>query len=264
MIEELAIRAAEMSELAYANREHVSESFREFRWIDEDPVQGFVARENGVVWIVFRGTDPDKIKDWIVNLRAKKTNAFGMKGTVHRGFFEAMESVLLKVKAAFDDLFQDNDKIVICGHSQGATLAVLYAARLCEFWSENNPPTIHLFGCPRVGNTKFAKLFDDRFKKCYRCVNNNDVVTRVPLGLTTWLHRFIPPLKFLPMGFRHIGQLMYFDHCGVRHESISRFELFKDRFVGRLWHFGESWLSDGIEDHDIGRYVNLIKEINNQ
>lgn len=257
---QLAIRAAKFSELAYAEKNEVAKSFREFRWIDKGPVQGFVARKNGVVWIVFRGTDPEKIKDWIVNLKTTKTNAIGMKGRVHKGFFEAMESVLLEVNAAQDELFQQDDEIAVCGHSQGAALAVLYSARMIQFWPEAKKPTIHLFGCPRVGNGKFAKWFDSRFQKCFRWVNNNDVVARIPLALWPWLHCLFPVLRFLPMGFRHVGQFLYFDYRGRLHKSISQFDLLKDRLKGRFafWH----WLSDGIRDHS-GTYAKLVIENRN-
>lgn len=258
---EHAIRAAELSELAYLPQGELVEMFpqNDLHYIQFGPIKGFVLKENGLIYVAFKGTDPDELASWLVNLKAKKRKASWFPGKVHDGFWSGLSHVMQDADSAASVLcktVEHGELFVICGHSQGAALAALYAAHYAD---SDRKVEVHLFGCPRVGNRKFAKWYDKHLKDVtYRWVNNNDVVTRVPLGLTQWLHRFVPFLRFLPMGFRHVGQFKYFDVAGNLRENITRFQLFKDRLAGRVLDLGV-WLSDGLKDHFIDRYVELVK-----
>lgn len=76
----------------------------------------------------------------------------------------------------------------------------------------------------------------------YRFVNNNDIVTKVPL----WL-----------MMYRHHGELIYINHYGnIR--PMTWWQRFKDGLRGRRAAWWNKQPFDGVRDHDIGAYYNKI------
>ena len=82
-------------------------------------------------------------------------------------------------------------KVICTGHSLGAS---------CYFIrSQGRRYELYTFGSPRVGTRSFCKEIKKDGIKHYRFVNNNDIVTSVPLAL---------------MGFRHSGELVYVNHYG--------------------------------------------------
>lgn len=263
---ELAIRAAELSELAYASDKEIASNLRprhdnELRPFCNGAVRGFVFRENKIVWTVFQGTNPKQIKSWIIDLDARKIPAEyvaehkGNRFSIHKGFYDAYLSVKRDIIHSYRGLSEPRDQFKVTGHSQGAALAV--CSTLFGFNGTGVKPETFLFGCPRVGDKKFAKIYNKyQGENTYRFVNNNDVVCRMPLGLSEWVHRFIPVLRWLPMGFRHVGQFLYFNRFG-RLQDVSKWELFKDRFKGRFAFC--HWLTDGLRDHS-GTYAKLTRE----
>jgi triacylglycerol lipase len=88
----------------------------------------------------------------------------------------------------------------VTGHSLGGALATLAALRLQK---ERLYPvqTVYTYGSPRAGDSDFALAFDALLgTRCHRVVNNEDLVTRVPMR---------------SMGYKHIGQIAYIDERGV-------------------------------------------------
>jgi len=105
---------------------------------------------------------------------------------------------------------------------------------------------LYTFGQPRVGDVDFATQFNLRYKqRTFRIVNNNDVVTRVPMRT---------------MGFSHVGTHFYFDHDGKLYDDskLSWWFKFTDRIQGRLEDFGQLGL-DGINDHSMETYFELTR-----
>src|SRR5262249_54451343 len=101
----------------------------------------------------------------------------------------------------------------LTGHSLGAALATLAAAR----WAAGHRVQgLYTFGSPRVGNAAFAATVPG---PCYRFVNNNDVVTRLP-----------PPGLFA--GYRHVGVLKYIRTDGVIVEDPAPEGVARDRLAG--------------------------------
>ena len=92
------------------------------------------------------------------------------------------------------------------------------------------------FGSPRVGTRKFVKNICTPHN---RYVNNNDIVTKVPLFI---------------MGYKHHGNLQYINFYGnVR--KMTGWQLLKDRWRG--WRSG---FLDGAADHGMANYVRCTKE----
>ena len=129
-------------------------------------------------------------------------------------------------------------KVVCTGHSLGAALATLCAARI-------DAHELYTFGSPRVGNRDFVKeLIKDGIKH-YRFVNNNDIVTKVPFAL---------------MMYKHCGELCYINYHGnIR--KMTTWQRIKDQFRGimRAWQKGEPF--DGARDHSISAYEKKLENV---
>lgn len=165
--------------------------------------QGFVARNNQIVLVTFRGTQPNKAIDWFsdVNLRPVKWDHAA--GRVHQGFY-------LALKAIWDNPLATNTAAVlpgrlvdrgartvwITGHSLGGALAKLCAAQ--AYFVDHIPlQGLYTFGQPRVGNQDFAEAFQAAIgPRFFHLVNDRDIVPRVP---------------FYGLGFRHCGGEIFFD-----------------------------------------------------
>ena len=123
-------------------------------------------------------------------------------------------------------------QIYITGHSLGAAMATLATSRIEEFRKVEQLTT---FGSPRVGTRKFVKNISTPHM---RFVNNNDIVTKVPLAL---------------MGYKHHGTLQYINFYGnIR--KLTLWQAVKDK-----WRGYRSGLLDGAMDHGMENYVRCTK-----
>jgi triacylglycerol lipase len=106
----------------------------------------------------------------------------------------------------------------------------------------DHKPVLYTFGSPRVGNGKFVKECADL--EHYRFVNNNDLVTVIP----PWF-----------MGYRHHGQVMYFNYNGII-KNLAWWRKLKDKLRGIL----TSWIKlkpfDGLTDHSMDNYTKYTKD----
>ena len=162
--------------------------FRELEFIRSETAQCAIIKPLGLSEVqfrvlVFRGTD--ELIDWLTDLGVRLIRWSGA-GLVHEGFRDAFESVWPETERL---LAEDDSPVFYTGHSLGAALATLAAAK-------RPPRALYTFGSPLVGDKTFAMSLSG--VKVYRIVNNRDIVTTVP-----------PPL-----GFQHAGELYYIAHDG--------------------------------------------------
>ncbi|MBL8175167.1 MAG: lipase family protein [Bryobacterales bacterium] len=151
--------------------------------------QGFTATSESSVLLVFRGTEPKNIRDWMTDAQAVRVPS-PAGGSVHQGFSRALDAVWGHIQGTLAK--HKGKRLVISGHSLGGGLAVLAASRL-----PGVPLSLYTFGQPRVGNEEFAKACDTMFGGDYfRLVNDKDIVPRVP------------PFT---AGYRHFGQEIEID-----------------------------------------------------
>ncbi len=191
MNKQTLLKAMEFSALAYAQVQ--PPLFGELvAVIDDCPtgVQCFVRQRGSALSIVFRGSDSRK--DWITDLTFfKKAIPYdnpASKIRVHGGFINAYKAP--QIRGRLQRLISPQiRKVMICGHSYGAALAVLCAVDL-QYNFPSKDYEVILFGCPRVGNRAFQRSYNQRVFKTLRVENGNDIVTKIPLAL--W-------------GFRHVG-----------------------------------------------------------
>jgi triacylglycerol lipase len=144
---------------------------------------GYLATDAGKAVLSFRGTQVEEMRDVVADARVRKEPE--VFGKVHRGFKDALDEVWGDVAAAAGAV--GDRRLWITGHSLGAALAVLAAARLSH--GGHSVAGVYPLGQPRVGNASFVRAFDRELPdRCFRVVNYIDIVPR------------LPPLSF---GYRH-------------------------------------------------------------
>jgi len=139
---------------------------------------GAVHRSDKRVVIAFRGTEPDKLSDLVTDVFFLPEDWPESAGQVHRGFAEALRSVLPAVTTWLDQVRGDR-ALLLCGHSLGAALATLAAS----VWPGSDLVTL---GSPRVGNEVFVRSL--RTASSVRFVDCCDVVTHLPPALPWSTH----------------------------------------------------------------------------
>lgn len=232
---------ADFAKIAYekqdiAQTQIQSLGYNEFAWFDTDGTQAFACRKSNAnnIFIVFRGTEPNQMKDILADVKAWRKPA-REKGLVHFGFAQALDKVYDNIVQWLSEQKLDGERNITCtGHSLGAALATIMASRL-------DANELYTFGSPRVGDRRFVKEMNTDKIKHYRFVNNNDIVTRVP-----------PPIVY-----RHHGELVYINHYGnIRNMTV--WQRIKDQWRGRLAAWKKREFFDGARDHSMDLYHRKI------
>ena len=235
---ERALVAAQLSAHAYKNEKAAVNAAKNlgFAWvklISRDGAEVLVAKDRNDLWFAFRGTEPSKINDVMADLNLIK-GAAKAGGKVHSGFQKEVNDLWMDVLAEIEhnDQLKIRKDVYMTGHSLGAAMATIAATRY-------QPHELFTFGSPRVGGPRFVKNI-----KCphMRFQNNNDIVCRIP---PAWL------------GFRHHGEMIYFDANGDQKPKPT----WKDLFLGVFNSWKRFKFFDGIVDHGIPNYVKAIKKL---
>lgn len=207
--------------------------------------QAFAGGTDQMLVVAFRGTEPQKLQDWLTDANALATRGPGGRGLVHLGFNQALDAVYPQVRDTVLR-FRDNDQTVwFTGHSLGGALAMLAAARL--FFEEPNllADGVYTFGQPRTCDPTLASSYDDAFAtRTFRVVNNNDIVPQ------------LPPQPV----YQHVNDIRYFDTDGTLHERhTSAAGGLTDKIGGFT---SDAWTptNDGIRDHLMDAYVGLLEQ----
>jgi triacylglycerol lipase len=146
---------------------------------------GFVARNDDGTFIVFQGTDPLLLANWVSDF-----NFLPNRLGIHQGFHEALDVAWNDITKALERS-RPIPRLFIAGHSLGAALAALCASRVADELGIM-PEAVYGFGMPRVGTPSFAATYNKKLgSRTYRLVHGDDIVPTVP------------PTRF---GFCHVGR----------------------------------------------------------
>lgn len=192
---ENAMSLADYAHLAYFGSEYIEGQLKlwgydSFRWIEnkKTDTQAFIAGKDDYLIVCFRGTSSGA--DALVDLKFRKTEAYGGEGRVHRGFKGSLDSVWPELEEVVNELGK-NKPLFICGHSLGAALSLLAAYRFAV--SSFEVEAVYTYGSPRVGNKRFKEVFNYLLEeKTFIHINNKDIVTQLPLRI---------------LGYRHMGAI---------------------------------------------------------
>lgn len=158
----------------------------------------FVASNDKVITVVFRGTNQDEIDDWLADARISWDTV--EEGTIHRGFKRATDSVLSMVLEGVKEHGGSSKRIWVTGHSLGGAMALVFAYD-CIKSGELKLTGVVTFGQPMVADARLARFLNDKLNGKYlRFVNGGDLV---PCVFPT---------------FSHCGNLVWFTGDGFRFE----------------------------------------------
>ena len=229
---------AKLSEAAYLDKKEAQALKKDLgytghKFFENDGAQAHVFWNKEEYVLAFRGTEPDEITDLLADLNAIPRGAM-THGLVHSGFRGELDKL-------WDDIVKhhgaghQNKTFYITGHSLGAAMATIATSR---FEEEVKVQQLTTFGSPRVGTRKFVKNIETPH---VRFVNNNDIVTKVPLFI---------------MGYKHHGVLQYINFYGnVR--KLTTWQMIKDK-----WRGWKSGILDGAMDHGMANYVKHTEKLN--
>jgi triacylglycerol lipase len=184
--------------------------------------QVLAAANDEMIIVAFRGTEPNKLADWLVDAEIVQKpwrNYFGDPdlGRVHYGFVRNTSFVWEQLSQFVAKTRTNKQSLWIAGHSLGGAMALIAGAAfaLPERQTVNG---IYTFGQPRTGNRTFAVKCNRKFKPAlFRVVNDQDIVPHVPPAFIPFL---LIPLHG-PIFYRHAGELLHFDAIGKLHTDLA-------------------------------------------
>lgn len=155
------------------------------RW-QRAKARGFVAKAGDATVIAFAGTEPEDVVEW-----EQDFTVWFDGGGVHEGFENGVTAAWCDIVAAAKNAAGG---VYLAGHSLGAALAVVAAARLveCSVLPADRILGVYTVGTPRVGNAEYAAAYPGMLdERTFRLIHGEDLVTMVPLE---------------SLGFRHVGR----------------------------------------------------------
>lgn len=173
-----ALFFAEISHWAYSKQNSDNGIIKQIKYFGHKSIQGSIlkatinGKEFGI--LVFRGSD--ELTDWVYNLDIFMTNWYS-GGKVYRGFKTAFDNIWPEIEKIMTDL---NLPFFYTGHSLGAGLSILAS-------SKKSPIAAYIYGSPKIGDSEFIRSLQD--KAIYSIVNENDIVTKLPLSIVSQKYR---------------------------------------------------------------------------
>lgn len=233
----LFARLASIAYLDDAKKEAKKLGFTTSEFYNKDGAQAWRFMNKTDLVIACRGTQPTEFNDIKADLKAMPVMAETVS-RVHRGFKAEVDELWPMILEDIDRKANADKKLWFCGHSLGAAMATIMASR-CHLYEGINPvEELYTFGSPRVGWKGYCKSLS---VKHHRFVNNNDIVTRVPLAV---------------MGYKHHGKEHYINAYG-KFRPLTPWQRTKDRWRG-MWMGIKQGKIDNFGDHSMTEYIKHI------
>jgi predicted lipase len=174
----LVKQCAVMSQQAYLNTIPDAISIEN----KETDTQSFVVKSGNDIFICGQGSV--SITDWKLDFQIWRERVPYLQNClVHAGFLKAWDSIRVRIKKQVESVIDvKTDRIICTGHSLFGAIASIAAL---DFSLNYKDVPIHCvtFGSPRVGNHKFATLFNNNVDFSCRAVFKKDPVTFTPIPL---------------------------------------------------------------------------------
>ena len=236
---ERALLFAELASIAYMDKANASKLVRKLgfttvEFYDNGGAQAYRFMNKHDLVIVCRGTEPTEWNDVKADLKAVPVMAETVS-RVHKGFKQEVDDLWPMVCEDISRKANCEKTLWFCGHSLGAAMATIMASRAKHNIDLNDPIELYTYGSPRVGWRGYVDSLDVEH---HRYVNNNDIVTKVPL----WI-----------MGYRHHGIEHYIDSEGDIDQEKG-FARFWDGFQGFFRGIVKGSV-DQIADHNMSEYI---------
>jgi len=140
------------------------------------------------VFLVFRGTIPSDLENWIENLHYSHHVDYrnDTSASVHSGFYDAYLSVAPQILEIIEPALRkySGADLVIIGHSLGGALATIAATEMYfDLQSSSSVPAnliVYTYGSPRVGNIIYAGLYNQLVNTTWRVTHYEDPVPHLP------------------------------------------------------------------------------------
>jgi predicted lipase len=243
--------SAKLSKLVYKDLNYVIAYNKKYNISTIEPIyidnkdtgaQAYILKKNNTLYFVFRGTQ--ELKDIIEDLNILRVK-FDENTLVHKGFYQQFDSLIPLIAKIFieKNLHDDINTMYFIGHSLGGALATLASAHYGKLF-QNKYIICHTFGCPRVGNSAFTKMFSKYVNENTRVYNKDDPVPMVPLTSR----------------FRHVkeGLCIYNES---KYEYIRKDIKWYKRIFYTLRNINYSDIS---KDHDCNVYIYRLSKLSNK
>ena len=241
---ERSLLFAKLSSIAYQDQDNAIKNARKLgfttvEFYENKSAQAYRFQNKNDMVIACRGTQPTQWLDIRADLRAYPVKSETVS-RVHKGFKNQADRLWPMIISDITRTQNKNKNLWFCGHSLGAAMATIMASR-CHLYEEiQQVEELYTFGSPRVGWNGYCKSL------CvphHRWVNNNDIVTRVPLAA---------------MLYRHHGTEHYMNAYGLE-RKLTPWQRAKDRWRG-MWMGIKQGKVDNFGDHSMTEYIaNLEK-----
>lgn len=240
---ERSLLFAKLASIAYSDdvkqvkKDAKALGFTEIEFYNNGGAQAYRFQNKQDIVIACRGTQPTEFNDIKADLKATPVLAETI-GRVHKGFKTEVDELWPMIK---EDLLAASKtrKAWFTGHSLGAAMTTIMASRCNCDPNMPNIEEVYTYGSPRVGWKKYCKSLN---VKHHRWVNNNDIVTRVPLAI---------------MGYVHHGEEHYMNAYGLERKH-STWQRVKDRWRG-MWMGLKQGSIDNFSDHSMVNYIANIE-----
>lgn len=190
--------------------------------------------------IACRGTQPTEFNDIKADLKAMPVVAETVS-RVHRGFKAEVDELWPMISEDLARKTNRDKDVWFCGHSLGAAMTTIMASRCNCDMEMPDIQEVYTYGSPRVGWRGYCRSLDVAH---HRWVNNNDIVTTVPLKI---------------MGYVHHGTEHYMNAYGLE-RKLTPWQRAKDKWRG-MWMGIKQGKVDNFGDHSMTEYIGNLEKM---